>query len=440
MHMYELINKKKHGGTLNRAELDYIVSGTVSGAIPDYQLSAFLMAVCFQGMTPEETAELTLSMAHSGDMADLSAISGIKADKHSTGGVGDKTTLAVAPIAAACGLVMAKMSGRGLGHTGGTVDKWESIPGFRTALSGEEFRSIVQKTGICVAGQSGNLAPADKKLYALRDVTATVDSMPLIASSIMSKKLAAGADVILLDVKYGSGAFLSAPESAVELARLMASIGAAAGRRTAALVTDMDVPLGNAIGNSLEVFEAVETLRGHGPEDYTRIVLELSSALLSLAGQGTPEACRRMAESAIQSGAALCKLREMVEAQGGDPTYIDDPSRFPRAAYLEPVTAPADGYLQHMDTAAIGRVSVMLGAGRERAGEPIDHAAGMVLYHKTGSFVHKGDLLACLHTNRPETLPEAREAFLAALTFGAEAPSPRAEIYAYVDENQVILY
>ncbi len=440
MHMYELINKKKHGGTLNRAELDYIVSGTVSGAIPDYQLSAFLMAVCFQGMTPEETAELTLSMAHSGDMADLSAISGIKADKHSTGGVGDKTTLAVAPIAAACGLVVAKMSGRGLGHTGGTVDKLESIPGFRTALSREEFHAIAQKTGICVAGQSGNLAPADKKLYALRDVTATVDSMPLIASSIMSKKLAAGADVILLDVKYGSGAFLSEPRDAVALAQLMAGIGAAAGRRTAALITDMDVPLGVTIGNSLEVCEAIETLRGHGPLDYTRVALELSTALLVLAGRGTPDECRAQAENALQRGAALAKFREMVVAQGGDPAYIDDPSRFPRAACIEPVAAPAGGYLQHMDTAAIGRTSVILGAGRERAGEPIDHAAGMVLYHKTGSFVHKGDLLACLHTNRPETLPEAREAFLAALTFGAEAPSPRAEIYAYVDENQVILY
>ena len=440
MHMYELINKKKHGGTLNRAELDYIVSGTVSGAIPDYQLSAFLMAVCFQGMTPEETAELTLSMAHSGDMADLSAISGIKADKHSTGGVGDKTTLAVAPIAAACGLVVAKMSGRGLGHTGGTVDKLESTPGFRTALSREEFHAIAQKTGICVAGQSGNLAPADKKLYALRDVTATVDSMPLIASSIMSKKLAAGADVILLDVKYGSGAFLSEPRDAVALAQLMAGIGAAAGRRTAALITDMDVPLGVTIGNSLEVCEAIETLRGHGPLDYTRVALELSTALLVLAGRGTPDECRAQAENALQRGAALAKFREMVVAQGGDPAYIDDPSRFPRAACIEPVAAPAGGYLQHMDTAAIGRTSVILGAGRERAGEPIDHAAGMVLYHKTGSFVHKGDLLACLHTNRPETLPEAREAFLAALTFGAEAPSPRAEIYAYVDENQVILY
>ena len=259
MHIYDLIVRKKRGEALSRDELDYIVSGAVRGDIPDYQLAAFLAAVCFQGMTVQETADLTLSMAHSGDMADLSDIPGVKADKHSTGGVGDKTTLAVAPIAAACGLVMAKMSGRGLGHTGGTVDKLESIPGFRTALDSAEFRAIVRKTGLCIAGQSGNLAPADKKLYALRDVTATVDSMPLIASSIMSKKLAAGADVILLDVKYGSGAFLSAPKDAVELAELMVGIGTAAGRRTAALITDMDVPLGAAIGNSLEVREAVET-------------------------------------------------------------------------------------------------------------------------------------------------------------------------------------
>ncbi len=440
MHMYDLIDKKKRGGALSRAELDYIVSGAVCGSIPDYQLSAFLMAVCFQGMTAQETADFTLSMARSGDMADLSDIPGTKADKHSTGGVGDKTTLAVAPIAAACGLVMAKMSGRGLGHTGGTVDKLESIPGFRTALDSAEFRTIVQKTGICVAGQSGNLAPADKKLYALRDVTATVDSMPLIASSIMSKKLAAGADVILLDVKYGSGAFLSAPEDAVELARLMVGIGESAGRRTAALITDMDVPLGAAIGNSLEVCEAVETLRGHGPADYTRVSLALAASLLSLAGRGTPEDCRRMAEDAVQSGAAYAKLREMVTAQGGDPAYLDDPSRFPRAACVEPVAAPVSRYLQHMDTAAIGRVSVTLGAGRERAGDPIDHAAGIVLARKTGDYVRRGDVLAYLHTNAPAVLPEARDACLAALTFGEAAPPSRTEIYAYITKDQVIYY
>ena len=440
MHMIDLIAKKKQGGALSRAELDYIVCGAVRGDIPDYQLSAFLMAVCFRGMTAQETTDLTLSMAHSGDMADLSDIPGVKADKHSTGGVGDKTTLAVAPIAAACGLVLAKMSGRGLGHTGGTVDKLESIPGFRTELSGEEFRAIVQKTGICVAGQSGNLAPADKKLYALRDVTATVDSMPLIASSIMSKKLAAGADVILLDVKYGSGAFLAAPEDAVALAKRMVEIGTAAGRRTAALITDMDVPLGLAIGNSLEVREAIDTLRGRGPQDYTRVSVALAAALLSLAGRGTADECRRMAEDAIRSGAALAKLREMTAAQGGDPRYIDEPSRFPRAAYTESISAPSDGYLQHMDTAQIGRASVLLGAGRERAGEAIDHAAGIVLAHKTGDFVRQGEPLAWLHTNRPAAFAEAQASFLSALTFGSTPPAPRAEIYAYVTENQVIYH
>ena len=440
MHMYDLIEKKKRGGALSRAELDGLVAGAVSGDIPDYQLSAFLMAVYFQGMTAEETADFTLAMAHSGEMADLHDLPGVKVDKHSTGGVGDKTTLTVAPIAAACGLVVAKMSGRGLGHTGGTVDKLESIPGFRTALSREEFHAIAQKTGICVAGQSGNLAPADKKLYALRDVTATVDSMPLIASSIMSKKLAAGADVILLDVKYGSGAFLSEPRDAVALAQLMAGIGAAAGRRTAALITDMDVPLGVTIGNSLEVCEAIETLRGYGPLDYTRVALELSTALLVLAGRGTPGECRAQAENALQSGAALAKFREMVVAQGGDPAYIDDSSRFPRAACIEPVAAPAGGYLRHMDTAAIGRTSVILGAGRERADEPIDHAAGIVLTRKTGDLVRQGDVLAYLHTNTPAALSEAREAYLQALSFGPEPPAPRAEIYAYVDERQVRLY
>lgn len=440
MTMYDLILKKKRGGALSRAELDYMIAGTVNGDIPDYQLSAFLMAVCFQGMTVQETADLTLAMAHSGEMADLSQIPGIKADKHSTGGVGDKTTLAVAPIAAACGLIMAKMSGRGLGHTGGTVDKLESIPGFRTDLSSEEFRFIVQKTGICVTGQSGNLAPADKKLYALRDVTATVDSLPLIASSIMSKKLAAGADTILLDVKYGSGALLAAPEDAVTLAERMVGIGTAAGRRTAALITDMDVPLGAAIGNSLEVCEAIDTLCGHGPDDYTRVSLELSAALLALAGLGTASDCRRMAENAIASGAAFAKFREMVEAQGGDPSYLDDPSRFPRAAYMKPVAAPVDGYLQHMDTAAIGRVSVLLGAGRERAGDPIDHAAGIVLAHKTGDYVRKGDVLAYLHTDIPAVLPETQDAYLAALTFGDDAPPSRAEVYAYVDKAGITLY
>ena len=437
MHMYDLIMKKKRGEALSRQELDFIVAGAVDGSIPDYQLSAFLMAVCFRGMTPPETADLTLSMAESGEMNDLSDLPGIKADKHSTGGVGDKTTLAVAPMAAACGLVMAKMSGRGLGHTGGTVDKLESIPGLRTALSGAEFRRIARETGICVAGQSGDLAPADKKLYALRDVTATVDSMPLIASSIMSKKLAAGADVILLDVKYGSGAFLSAPEEAVELARLMVDIGTAAGRRTAALITDMDVPLGLAIGNSLEVREAIDTLRGRGPADYTRVSLELTAALLSLAGLGTEADCRRRAEESIASGAALAKLRKMAAAQGGDAAYIDDPSLFPVCAHIVPVKAEAAGWLRHMDTAAIGRVSVSLGAGRETADAPIDHAAGIVLARKTGDQVRPGDVLAWLHTNDESALPGAEAAYRAALTFGDEPPAPRRETYAMVTAQGV---
>ncbi len=437
MHMYDLITKKKRGQALTREELRFIVSGAVEGAIPDYQLAAFFMAVCFQGMDSRETTDLTLAMAESGETEDLSGLPGVKADKHSTGGVGDKTTLAVAPIAAACGLVIAKMSGRGLGHTGGTVDKLESIPGFRTALSGAEFRRIVEQTGICVSGQSGQLAPADKKFYALRDVTATVDSMPLIASSIMSKKLAAGADVILLDVKYGSGAFLSEPDDAVALARLMVDIGTGAGRRCAALVTDMDAPLGAAIGNSLEVREAVLTLRGQGPADFTRVCLELTAELLALAGFGTPEDCRRRAEESIASGAALSKLREMTAAQGGDPAYIDDPDRFPRAAHIVPVAAPRAGWLRHMDTAAIGRVSVVLGAGRETADAPIDHAAGIVLSHKTGDFVRAGETLAWLHTNDPDALPGTAAAYLAALEFGDEAPAPRRETYARVTKDGV---
>ena len=437
MRMYDLIQKKKHGGRLTRTELEELIRGAVDGSIPDYQLSALLMAVCFRGMTPEETADLTMVMADSGSRLDLSGIPGVRADKHSTGGVGDKTTLAVAPMAAACGLVIAKMSGRGLGHTGGTVDKLESIPGLRTAFSAAEFRRILAETGICVAGQSAELAPADKKLYALRDVTATVDSMPLIASSIMSKKLAVGTDVILLDVKYGSGAFLAAPEEAVALARLMVDIGTAAGRRTAALITDMDVPLGRAVGNSLEVREAVETLRGRGPGDYTRVCLDLTAALLSLAGFGTEADCRARAAASIADGSAFEKLRAMAAAQGGDPACLDDPELFPAAAYVMPVRAVRDGWLRHMDTAAVGRVSVTLGAGRETADAPVDHAAGIVLEKKTGDRVRSGDVLAWLHTNDEAALRSAAADYLAALEFGDEPPAPRKETYAYVTKDGV---
>ena len=329
MRMYDLIKKKRNNEELSEEEIRFLIREYVAGNIPDYQMSAFLMAVYFQGMTEAETLAMTMEAARSGDMVDLSSIEGIKVDKHSTGGVGDKTTLIVAPMAAACGVKVAKMSGRGLGHTGGTVDKLESIPGFRTSLNREEFFAVVNKIGLSVIGQSGNLAPADKKLYALRDVTATVDSIPLIAVSIMSKKLAAGSDGILLDVKTGSGAFMKTLEDSVLLAQEMVKIGAGAGKRIMALITSMDIPLGNKIGNSLEVIEAVETLRGEGPEDLTKVCIHLAASMLYLAGKGEMEECLRLAEGTLKDGSALNCLQKMVEAQGGDASVISDPETFP---------------------------------------------------------------------------------------------------------------
>ena len=332
MRMYDIIAKKRDGGTLTQEEIAFAVNGFAAGSIPDYQMSALMMAVYLRGMTATETAQLTAAMAYSGDMVDLSGIGGVKADKHSTGGVGDKTTLVAGPIVAACGVKVAKMSGRGLGHTGGTLDKIEAIPGCSVSLTQEAFFRQVNDIGIAVIGQTGNLAPADKKMYALRDVTATVSCIPLIASSIMSKKLASGADCILLDVKTGNGAFMKTLEDSIALAKAMVDIGEHNGRRTAALITDMDTPLGRNIGNSLEVIEAVETLRGKGPADLTEVCLSLASGMLWLAGRGGAAACRAMAEDALRSGAALAKLRAMVAAQGGDPAVIDDPTGFPAAA------------------------------------------------------------------------------------------------------------
>ena len=350
MRMYDLIMKKRNGEALSTEEINYMISEYVAGNIPDYQMSAFLMAVYFRGMTEEETLAMTQAVAHSGDMVDLSGIDGVKVDKHSTGGVGDKTSLVIAPIVASCGAKVAKMSGRGLGHTGGTVDKMESIPGMRTSLTQEEFFDVVNKTGLSIIGQSGNLAPADKKLYALRDVTATVDNIPLIAVSIMSKKLAAGNDSILLDVKTGSGAFMKTVEDSIALAEEMVRIGENAGRRTAALITNMDIPLGNNIGNSLEVIEAVNTLNGHGPADFTEVCLNLAGNMLYLAGKGTIENCIEMAKTAIADGSALKRLAAMVEAQGGDPAYILDTENFEKAPYAYEVKAERAGYIVSMNT------------------------------------------------------------------------------------------
>lgn len=437
MRMYDIIAKKRDGGKLSREELQFVVTGYVDGSIPDYQVSALLMAIYLRGMDPEETAILTDCMARSGDMVDLSAIKGVKVDKHSTGGVGDKTTLVVTPIVAACGVKVAKMSGRGLGHTGGTIDKMESIPGMQTSLSEKDFFAQVNKIGLAVIGQSGNLAPADKKMYALRDVTATVGCVPLIASSIMSKKLAAGSNAILLDVKTGNGAFMKTLDDAVELAGAMVSIGEANGRRTAALVTDMDTPLGWAVGNSLEVKEAIATLQGNGPEDLTTVCLDLAGGLLELAGLGSLEQCRALAEEMMRNGKGLAKLKEMVAAQGGDPALIDDPELFEKAAVCHKVLSDRTGYIWRTDTEKIGIAAMQLGAGRETKEDVIDFSAGIMLCCKTGAWVEEGDVLAEFYTSDTEKAQKAEETFLSALTFSETAPEELPLVLARVTRDGV---
>lgn len=440
MRMYDLITKKKHGGELTAEELRSMVEGYVAGEIPDYQMSAMLMAIWFSGMTAEETTALTIAMADSGDRVDLSAIAGKKVDKHSTGGVGDKTTLICAPIVAACGGRVAKMSGRGLGHTGGTVDKLEAIPGYETAISQEKFFSIVNECGVSVIGQSGNLAPADKKLYALRDVTATVDSIPLIASSIMSKKLAAGSDCILLDVKTGSGAFMKTLDDAITLAQTMVAIGEGAGRRTVALITDMDTPLGHGIGNSLEVAESMDVLRGKGPHDLTEVSLQLAENMLYLVGKGTIEECRRMAEQSIADGSAFETFCTMVRQQGGDDAVLRDASKFPQAAVQVEIRAGADGYITAMDAEKIGETSVVLGAGRETKDSPIDFAAGLILHKKYGDAVTSDDVIATLYTESAQRGESAAQLFRAAITIGKEVPPSRPLVYARVEKDKVVRY
>lgn len=437
MRMFDIIAKKRDGGVLSREELEFAVMGFVNGQVPDYQMSALLMAIYLKGMTEKETAQLTDVMAHSGDMVDLSSISGIKADKHSTGGVGDKTTLVIAPIVAACGVKIAKMSGRGLGHTGGTVDKMEAVPGTQTAVDRERFFAQVNEIGISVIGQGGNLAPADKKMYALRDVTATIGCVPLIASSIMSKKLAAGSDCILLDVKTGNGAFMKTLDDSIELAKAMVSIGQHNGRKVAALITDMDTPLGHNIGNSLEVIESVEVLKGHGPADLTEVCYQLAANMLYLAGKGSLEECRRMAEEAVASGAAYEKLKLMFAAQGGDVSVLDDPEKFQKAKFSRPLLAGESGYLVRMNTEMVGNASVGLGAGRITKEDVIDFAAGIVLHKKTGDKVEKGECLATLYADHEEKFDAAEEMFRAALTFGP-APEPvPALVMARVTEEGV---
>ncbi len=418
MRMYDLIMKKRNGGALSREEIYFMVEGYTKGEIPDYQMSAMMMAVYFVGMNAQETLHLTMAMAHSGEMLDLSAIDGIKVDKHSTGGVGDKTSLALTPMVAACGVKIAKMSGRGLGHTGGTIDKLESFAGFSTAISTEDFIKNVNEIGISIMGQTRELAPADKLLYALRDVTATVDNMSLIASSIMSKKLAAGADAIV-DVKTGSGAFMKKEKDAFALAEEMVQLGKNAGRNTAAVVSDMDQPLGYAVGNALEVREAIETLKGKGPKDFTELCLTLGSYMLLMGGKArTEDEGREMLKRAISSGEALSKLAQFVKAQGGSEKMVYEPALLPKAKRQEPVLAEEEGYVEKIVCDEVGICSLMLGGGRETKESVIDLSVGIVLEKKVGDKVNAGDVLAWLHANDSEKLKAAKERLLSAYTIG----------------------
>ena len=433
MRMYDVILKKRQGIELTDSELQWLIHGYVAGDIPDYQMSAFLMAVIFKGMTPKELGAFTMAMAHSGDMVDLSAIKGIKVDKHSTGGVGDKTTLVIASLVAACGGVVAKMSGRGLGHTGGTIDKMESIPGLRTELSEEEFRNQVNNIGVAVIGQSSNIAPADKKIYALRDVTATVDSIPLIASSIMSKKLASGADAILLDVKVGSGAFMKTIDDARLLAQAMVDIGNANGRIVKAVITDMDRPLGQAIGNALEIAEVIQTLKGRGPQDLTHECLVMATHLLVMSEKGDYDNCYSMVQTALQNGAGLAKLRELIVAQGGKGQVVDDTSLLGSARFTYDIRASKAGYIAHMNTEDCGIASDMLGAGRIVKDGPIDMTAGIVMHKKTGDAVVTGDVLATLYANDESLFEGAEKAYVQALTIGTEASTIGETILGFVE-------
>ncbi len=437
MRMVDLILKKRNGGVLSEEEIRWIVGGYTAGEIPDYQMSAFLMSVYFQGMTDEETAILTDAMADSGDRADLSSLPGVTVDKHSTGGVGDKTTLISAPIAAACGCTVAKLSGRALGHTGGTVDKLESIPGINVSMSVDELIRVVRRTGIAVTGQSGNLTPADKKMYALRDVTATVESIPLIASSIMSKKLAAGSDCIVLDVTCGSGAFMKTVDDAVTLAEKMVAIGENNGRKMTALITDMDVPLGRQIGNALEVEEAVRTLAGNGPDDLTEVSLALATEMLFLAGKGSRSSCAWQAKEAITSGTALQKLIDMIEGQGGDADCIRDPGKLGRASYEQSALSFGDGYIGAMDAECMGVAAMLLGAGREKKEDQIDPLAGIILEKKTGDAVKRGEPIARLFTSDERKFAAAQEKMREAVTISEKPPKKKPLIYARVTKKGV---
>ncbi len=427
MRMIDIIGKKRDKMELTKQEINFFIDGYVKDKIPDYQIASILMAIYINGMSDREITDLTMAMANSGDIMDLSSISGIKVDKHSTGGVGDKTSIIIGPMVAACGVSVAKMAGRGLGYTGGTIDKLESIPGFKTQLSQYEFMKIVNDIGVSIVSQSGILAPADKKIYALRDVTATVESIPLITASVMSKKIASGCDAILLDVKTGKGAFMKTEQEAVMLAKKMVSIGKMVNKKIIALITDMEQPLGTAIGNTLEIIESIETLKGRGTKDLTELCICLASNMVYLAGKGTIEECIKMVKDKIKSGEAFKKLIEMVKAQGGDQSYIEDICKFEKAKFIYKVNSQQSGYINKINAELCGLASVILGSGRNCKDDNIDYLAGIILKSKVGDYVNKGDIIMELHTNQKDKIDEAKELVLQAVSF-SDRPSVKRNI------------
>ena len=433
MKMYDIIDKKRQGYQLNKNEIEYFIKEYVKNNIPDYQVSALLMAICLKGMTDEEITNLTIAMANSGDTLDLSQINGITVDKHSTGGVGDKTTLIVGPIVASLGCKVAKMSGKGLGFTGGTIDKLESIDGYKTNIKRQDFLNQVNKIGISLISQSENLVPADKKIYALRDVTATVNSIPLIASSIMSKKIAAGSKCILLDVKVGSGAFMKTIEDATKLAQTMVNIGNMAGRETKAVITNMDIPLGHEIGNILEVKEAIDVLKGNGPEDLTYICIELATYMYMMCTKKSKEESMALVKKALNDGSAFKKFRELVIAQGGNVNLIDNQELFLKPKYTIELKAKNSGYIEHIDTGKIGIISCNLGAGRNKKEDAIDYTAGITITAKTGEFVNKGDVIAKLYTSKKFDIQELNDMYLNAITISKKQPPKPQMIYKIID-------